>query len=173
MNKLTTISIGILIEVLLILLVATVYDSFNIKIILPKDNLPRYKDGSYAAIIGLRDKDTDKIIKFYDPNTKKWKDVSDMTKYVKTGYNFVIDNLQCSSVKECDELETPYSNVKKSIMLIGELNDELSGMISTSCIYDSSKCANVEYHITEDGRVDRKRLAQEYPFFKSLIRIEQ
>lgn len=101
------------------------------------------------------------VHQYYDSHKKKWLDIQ---KYKGR----TIGGSPCEK-NICKDIENPNKG-KKVVYYTGKLQEELSFLISDSCLAFPNKGANVKYHIKEDGTVDRKRLLEEYPFFKYIIK---
>lgn len=153
--------IFVLIEVFVIIIVIIIQPGMNINIKPPPERLPK------NTIVVLKDYNMKKT-HFYDVPRQQWKEWSQIP---STGrkVNFSIENIDCNTNRECRELSTPTNDSTKSIALIGVLNDEVSGMISDSCLSYPELCTKVQYQITAEGRVDRKKLLEEHPFMEKLF----
>lgn len=110
-----------------------------------------------------------KIQHWFDKDNRRWKS---FTKEFKSNrkFAFVFGNIECNKNRFCKELSNPFNNEKKRIYLKGDLYDQLSGMISDSCLKFPKQCSNVTYHITKDGVVDEKRLIKENQIFRYILK---
>lgn len=169
MRSLFATSIVVLIELLMVLVVAVIAQTMNIKIVLPGDRLPAdAQSGDPRAVVIARTEDGT-LTHFYTPRTGQWETIDRFPKQNRR-FSFYMSDIDCAGTAQCRRLPPPYPGAHKSITLIGDLNDELSGMISDACVSFPQQCVNVTYHITPEGRVDRERLMRHYPFFRQILR---
>lgn len=101
------------------------------------------------------------VHQYYDNKQKKWVDIA---KY----QGRTIGGSPCEE-SICKDIPNPIKG-EKVVYYTGKLQEELSFLISDSCLAFPNKGANVKYHIKENGTVDRERLLKEYPFFKYIIK---
>ncbi len=163
MKKFSAPPMIIILDVLFVVLFILVLESSpNLKIILPSDIY--LKD----MLIVTVDKNK-KIQHWFDNNDKKWKSFKkEFTSDRK--FAFVLGNIDCNTNRFCKETSNPFDNEKKRIYLKGELYDQVSGMISDSCLKFPKQCSNVTYHITKDGVVDEERLIKEHQIFRYILK---
>ena len=162
MKKFSAPPMIIILDVLFVVLFILVLESSpNLKIVLPKDSY--LKD----MLIVTVDKNK-KIQHLFDNNDKKWKSFEKEFKSDRK-FAFVLGNIDCNSNRFCKETSNPFDNEKKKVYLKGDLYDQVSGMISDSCLKFPKQCSNVTYHITKDGVVDEKRLMEEHQIFRHIL----
>jgi hypothetical protein len=160
----------IILDVLLaILYVLADEQTPNIKIILPEDV---WLEDTF--VVG---EDKEKNIQhWFDYQTKDWIDIKTTPVPEKRAgtrnFAFSIGNIECEKNKFCLGIPSIQNETKK-IYLTGDLCDELSGLISDSCLKFPKQCTKVNYHINRDGHVDRKRLAAEHKIFKFILKDDQ
>jgi hypothetical protein len=166
MKKFSAPPMIIILDVLFVVLFILVLEqSPNIKIVLPKE-------------IWLKDtivlsKNIEKEIKFwYNNKTQSWEDIKSFSNSDNRKFNFIIGNIDCKNNKFCEQI-TPIPNQTKKIYIRGNLYDEISGMISDSCLAFPKECSNVTYHIKDDGTVDKKRLKKDHQIFRYILKEEK
>jgi len=166
MKKFSAPPMIIILDVLFVVLFILVLEqSPDIKIILPQEVM---LDDTFIASV---DKNV-KIQHWFDKEQKRWKDFNQFP----TGnrkFSFVFGNIDCSSNIFCKNTDNPFSNEKKKIYIKGDLYDEVSGLISDSCLKFPKQCSNVTYHITKEGTVDKKRLKKDHQIFRYILKEEK
>ena len=163
MKKFSAPPMIIILDVLFVVLFILVLESSpNLKIILPTDSY--LKD----MLIVTVDKNK-KIQHWFDNGDKKWKSFAKEYRSNRK-FSFVLGNIECNKNRFCKEITNPFSNEKKRIYLKGDLYDQISGMISDSCLKFPKQCSNVTYHITKEGVVDKERLIKEHQIFSYILR---
>jgi len=162
MKKFSAPPMIIILDVLFVVLFILVLEqSPNMKIVLPQ------KVWIEDMVITSIDKNK-KIRYWFNPQTRKWEELKTFPKSDRK-FNFIIGNIDCNSNDFCSKI-LPIPNQTKKIYIKGNLYDEISGMISDSCLKFPKQCSNVTYHIKDDGTVDKKRLKQDYQIFRYILR---
>jgi len=100
---------------------------------------------------------------YYDRDHKSWSPITDLSQY-----NFVVGNIKCTT-KECQETPSPPEGEKR-IYLKGDLQREVSDLISDSCLTFPKECTQTKLYVTLDSHVDMQRLKNEYKFFQDIVR---
>ena len=161
MKKFSAPPMIIILDVLFVVLFILVLEqSPNIKIILPTDVW--LED---TVILGENGK---KINSWYDFKAKNWKNINEFPKSDRR-FNFIIGNIECDSNRFCANVPS-IANQTKKIYIQGDLYDEISGMISDSCLKFPKQCSNVTYHIKDDGTVDKERLKEGHQIFRYILK---
>ena len=162
MKKFSAPPMIIILDVLFVVLFILVLEqSPNIKIVLPKD-------------IWLKDtvilsKNINKEIKhWFNNKTKSWEEIKSFPQSDRK-FNFIIGDIECKDNKFCSQVPSMPNQTKK-IYIRGDLYDELSGMISDSCLAFPKECSNVTYHIKDDGTVDKQRLKEDHQIFRYILK---
>ncbi len=161
MKKTSSPPIIIILDVLFAILAIMLMESSpNIKIILPSNMMIE------DAVIVSEDR-SKKIKYWFNLETEKWQDIKTL-KVSNRKFNFIIGRVSCEDNLICKNIPTIDNQIKK-IYIKGDTYDQLSGMISDSCLKFPKECSNVMYHIKEDGSVDTKRLKKDYKFFRIIL----
>jgi len=121
------------------------------------------------AVIVSHDADK-KIQHWYDQQLQQWRSIRSFPKSHRR-FSFMIGDIPCHSNALCREIPAPSGETKK-IYIHGDLYDEISGMLSDSCLKFPQECANVTYHILPDGTVDRERLRHDHRMFRYILQQE-
>ncbi len=162
MKKISSPPIIIILDVLFAILAIMLLESSpNIQIILPSDIMIE------DAIITSEDK-SKKIKHWFNLKTQKWEDIKTLTTSNRK-FNFIIGRISCEDNLICKNIPT-INNETKKIYIKGDTYDQLSGMISDSCLKFPKECSSIIYHIKKDGSIDIKRLKKEYEFFRILLK---
>jgi hypothetical protein len=162
MKKFSAPPMIIILDVLFVVLFILVLDtSPDMKLILPKDVW--LKDMVAVSL----DKDR-KMAHWFNTKHNSWETFDSYPKS-KRKFSFIIGNTDCEKNKFCKELPS-IADEEKKIYVTGNLYDELSGMISDSCLTFPKQCSNVTYHITDEGTVDKDRLKKDYQIFRFILR---
>lgn len=166
MKKFSAPPMIIILDVLFVVLFILVLEqSPDIKIVLPK------KVWLDDTVVLSEDKDK-KINHWFNTETNIWenfKSFSLVDSHRK--FNFIIGNIECDNNYFCSKLST-IPNETKKIYIRGNLYDEVSGMISDSCLRFPKQCSNVTYHIKDDGTVDKMRLKKDHQIFRYILKGE-
>lgn len=163
MKKFSAPPMIIILDVLFVVLFILVLEtSPNLKIILPKDTY--IKD----MLIVTVDKNK-KIQHWFDKGESRWKSFQKDFKS-KRRFSFVLGNIDCNRNSFCQELSNPFNGEEKKIYIKGDLYDQLSGMISDSCLKFPKQCSNVTYHITKEGVVNTEQLKKEHQIFRYILK---
>ena len=151
-------TIGLLDVVFVSLFALSQEQSPNIKIKLPGDTW-----NNNVLVVSL---DKNKKMKhWYNFANNGWQDTTSIPKGDRR-VNFAIGNIDCSSNKICSQVPT-LDGEKKEIYIIGDLYDEVSGMIADSCLKYPKQCSNVTYQIKDDwSGVDRQKLKKDHRIFR-------
>ena len=161
MKKTSSPPIIIILDVLFAILAIMLLESSpNIQIVIPSTIMIE------DAIIVSEDK-SKKIKHWFNLKAKKWEDIKTLTTSNRK-FNFIIGRISCENNLICKNIPTINNEIKK-IYIIGDTYDQLSGMISDSCLKFPKECSNVIYHIKEDGSIDTKRLKRDYKFFRIIL----
>lgn len=162
MKKFSAPPMIIILDVLFVVLFILVLESSpNIKIILPSDIY--LKDMLIVTV-----DENKKIQHWFNPSNSEWKSFKKEFKSNRK-FAFVLGNIDCNRNNFCKELSNPFDNEKKRIYLKGDLYDQISGMISDSCLKFPKQCSNVTYHVTKDGIVDEEKLKKEHQIFRYIL----
>lgn len=162
MKKFSAPPMIIILDILFVVLFILLLESSpNLKIVLPSD---KYLEDMLIVTV---DKNK-KIQHWFDNNNKKWKSFEKEFKSNRR-FAFVLGNIDCSTNKVCQETFNPFSDEKKKIYLKGDLYDQVSGMISDSCLKFPKQCSNVTYYITDEGIVDIERLKKDHQIFRYIL----
>lgn len=165
MKKFSAPPMIIILDVLFVVLFVLVLESSpNIKIVLPSNI---YLQDMLIVTVD----ENKKIQHWFEPQTHQWKSFSKEFKSDRK-FAFVLGNIECDSNNFCKELSNPFSTEKKRIYLTGDLYDQVSGMISDSCLKFPKQCSNVTYHITKEGLVNKERLMKEHQIFRYILKEE-
>jgi len=152
----------IILDVLFIVLfVLVLEESPNIKIVLPQEKW--FKD----TIVVSEDKNK-KINYYFDENLNEWVSIRSLI-LRERAYDSSIGDIPCKENKFCLNVKSRANETKK-IYIKGDLYDEISGLISDSCLRFPKECVNVTYHITEEGKVNRQRLKKEHQIFRHILK---
>ena len=87
----------------------------------------------------------------------------------KRKFSFLVGNTDCKKNKFCSDVPS-FPNEEKKIYVQGDLYDQLSGLITDSCLTFPKQCSNVTYHITKEGIVDTERLKKDHQIFRYILR---
>jgi hypothetical protein len=162
MKKFSTPPMIIILDVLFVVLFILVLESSpNLKITLPSNIY--LKDMLIVTVNKNK-----KIQHWFDNKDKRWKSFEKEFKSNRK-FAFVLGNIDCNINNFCKELSNPFVNEKKRIYLKGDLYDEISGMISDSCLKFPKQCSNVTYYIKDDGMVDKERLKKDHQIFRYIL----
>ncbi|HHB94220.1 MAG TPA: hypothetical protein ENK88_03655 [Campylobacterales bacterium] len=162
MKKFSAPPMIIILDVLFVVLFILVLEqSPNIQIILPK------KVWLKDTIVVSVDKNQ-KIQKWFNQNSKIWKSLNSFPQRERK-FNFIIGNIDCKTNKFCSNIPS-LPNETKKIYIRGDLYDEISGMISDSCLKFPKQCSNVTYYVKDDGTVDKKRLKEDHQIFRYILK---
>jgi hypothetical protein len=165
MKKFSAPPMIIILDVLFVVLFILVLEqSPNIKIVLPKDIW--LKDMVITSV-----DNNQKIRYWFNPETKNWESLKTFPKSDRK-FNFIIGNIDCNTNEFCKQIPS-IPNQTKKIYIKGDLYDEISGMISDSCLKFPKQCSNVTYHIKNDGTVDKERLKRDHQIFRYILRGEK
>jgi len=164
MKKFSSPPMIIVLDVLFVVLFILVMEqSPDIKIKLPKDVW--LKDTVIASI----DKNQ-RVKHWFNLKTDKWESIKDFkVSNVNKKFNFMIGNIECTTNKYCKKIPSIEGETKK-IYLTGDLYDEISGMITDSCLQFPKQCSNVTYIIQDDGTINRDKLKQDYQIFRYILK---
>jgi len=163
MRKFSAPPMIIILDVLFVVLFILVLEqSPDIKIVLPKDVV--INDTFVASVDKNR-----KIQHWYDNEENQWKNFTEFPSSSRK-FSFVFGNIACKTTQFCRNLNHPFSNEKKKIYITGDLYDEVSGLISDSCLKFPKQCSNVTYHITKEGTVDKEQLKKDHQIFRYILR---
>lgn len=165
MKKFSAPPMIIILDVLFVVLFILVLEqSPNMQIVLPQ------KVWIDDAVIVSVDKNK-KIEHWFDRASGGWQSIDTFPK-TERKFNFIIGDIDCDSNPFC--ANTPsLANETKKIYIKGNLYDEISGMISNSCLKFPKQCSNVTYHVTEEGSVDKERLKRNHQIFRYILRGEK
>jgi hypothetical protein len=162
MKKFSAPPMIIILDVLFVVLFILVLEqSPNMQIILPKEIW--LEDMVIASVDSNQ-----KIRYWFNPKTKSWETLKSFPKSDRR-FNFIIGNIECDSNRFCANVPS-IANQTKKIYIKGDLYDEISGMISDSCLKFPKQCSNVTYHIKDDGTVDKERLKEDHQIFRYILR---
>ncbi len=146
--------------VFVILFVLALEQSPNTKIILPEQKIE-------DVIVVSLDKN-EKVKHWYNENTKRWEELDlFVKKYPKVTY--ITGHIACEPYSYCTSLESPPEGEKKMIYVKGTLLEELSHLITDASLKFGGLSSNVTYHISKNGKVDRKRLKNDHYFFNYML----
>jgi len=163
--KIVTSPIVTMLDIFMLLILGMIMEhSPNIKIVLPQTS--KHLQESIAISI---DKDG-KMLYYFDETNKEWSDIKNL--YLEDPQ--LIGKVPCkrySNLSTCKDLPKPPKG-EATVYFQGKLKTELSFLITDSCIVFPQKCTQVTYHITKNGRVDRRRLLREYPWFDKIINVK-
>ena len=111
--------------------------------------------------------ENEKIKHWYDFDNNSWKSLDSFS--TDRNYGAIIGNISCNENEICSDMESPVNYEKKRIFLKGDLYDTVSSLISDSCLKYPESCVGVKYYIGDDGKVDLKKLKQEFPIFQNIL----
>lgn len=154
----------IILDVLFVVLFILILEqSPSIKIVLPENVW--LKD---TVIVS---EDEDKAIQhWFNMQSQRWEEFKDFPAKNRK-FNFLIGRIACEESKFC--LEVPSIGGTKKIYVEGNLYDQISGLISDSCLKFPKQCSNVTYHVKDDGNIDTKKLKDKHQFFRIILEGEK
>ncbi len=162
MKKFSAPPMIIILDVLFVVLFILVLEqSPTLKIVLPKDTW--LKD---TIVIGMDE--NKKIQHWFNSQNQSWETLKTLPRQDRK-HNFIIGNIDCKTNKFCSKI-SQYKDETKKIFIKGDLYDQLSGMISDSCLKFPKQCSNVTYYINNYGTVDKDRLKKEHQIFKYILK---
>jgi hypothetical protein len=103
---------------------------------------------------------------WFNIKTKKWEGFETFPSR-KRKHDFIIGNIDCQKSTFCTKLPVLNNEIKK-IYAVGDLADEIAGLVTDSCLRFPRQCVNVVYHVQDDGTLDRKRIKDENPIFSKI-----
>lgn len=162
MKKFSAPPMIIILDVLFVVLFILILEqSPHMKIILPK------KVWLDDMVVVSVDKNK-KIQHWFNTKSKTWKSLKTFPQRERR-FNFIIGNIECKTNKFCSNIPS-LSNETKKIYIRGNLYDEISGMISDSCLKFPKQCSDVTYHVKDDGTVDKERLKKDHQIFRYILK---
>jgi hypothetical protein len=165
MKKFSAPPMIIILDVLFVVLFILVLETTpNMKLIFPKDIW--LKD---MVVISL-DKNR-AMSHWFNFKSSGWETFETFPKS-KRKFSFLVGNTDCNKNQLCKNIPS-FPNEEKKIYVKGDLYDELSGLITDSCLTFPKQCSNVTYHITKDGTVDKERLKKDHQIFRYILREEK
>ena len=155
--KLIASPIVVMLDIFMLLILAMIMEkSPDIKIV---------PDSALLDMVVVTSKDGT-ISSYYDQSEQKWKTIKGYTDDNK----YIIGGIPCST-EVCKDIPDPLKG-QKLVYFTGELERELSSLITDSCLAFPQECTQVTYHITKNGQVDKARLCKEFPVFKKILKKE-
>jgi len=148
----------ILLEVMMLLVLAFIMArSPDIKIIPPN---------KYLSDMLIVSSHKGQLLSYFNKNENSWADISTYVGDTK----FIIPGGICKN-DFCKSIPSPLKG-EKYIFYTGEIEREISSLVTDSCLTFPEQCTQVRYYIKENGSVDKSRLCKEHPNFKRILKEE-
>ena len=160
MKKFSAPPMIIILDVLFIMLFILIREqSPNIQIDLPRDTW--LKD---TVVISQNQKGEKQH--WFNIKNNQWESFESFPSK-KRNHDFIIGDIDCDKSTFCTQLSVVNDEIKK-IYLLGDLADNISGMVTDSCLRFPNQCVNVVYYVQEDGTLDKKRIEKEHKIFSKI-----
>jgi len=163
MKKFSAPPMIIILDVLFVVLfILVLEESPNIQIILPKD---KWLEDVLVTSID----ENSECQHWYDRTSNEWKEWKSLIGRERK-FEAVIGNINCQKYEYCKNIEEVPLSEKKKLYIKGNLYDELTWLVSDSCLKFPKECSNVTYHIKNDGTVDKQRLKEDHQIFRYILK---
>ena len=103
---------------------------------------------------------------WYNIANHKWENFKNFPSKIRKN-DFIIGNINCNKNDFCNKLPSINNEIKK-IYIKGDLADEISGLVTDSCLRFPSKCVNVVYYVKKDSTLDREKIKLKNKFFSKI-----